>query len=299
MPVDGQIRLAVAIPTEWDADMKSPVLRCLQMACLSLSLGSRAAAVETVMLADPEPSLALHIEGSTLSRSGEVAVRGGAESSIRGIGLTRERMLDRSMKPGANGGVITYQIIRDRLTRQEAGDPVVTRQPLDGTTATGRRDGSGRWLFFPAGKRVPGDVEELEFLTAFENRRWLPGRAVAIGETWEFPAEFIRRSLQRDIPQPEVVGMMKLREIGKNPAGQRQAIIDCVIRGGGGKSLPRGGAEAEGKLSGTLIVDLEKPGTMRLQLTGQFTISTQSGAESSRSVLPLTLMVKIEPAAAR
>ncbi len=275
--------------------MKSAVLRHLQTGCLALAIGSRAVAAESIVLADPDPALALHIEATTISRSGEVAVRGAEESSIRGIGLTRERVLDRSMKPGAAGGIVTYQIVGDRLTRQEAGKPAVTRQPLDGTSATGRRDPSGRWRFSPAGKRVPGDVEELEFLTAFENRRWFPGRAVAIGETWEFPAEFIRRSLQRDIPQPEVAGLMKPREIGKNPAGHRQAVIDCVIRGGGNAPLPGGEAGAEGQLSGTLIVDLEQPGTMRLQLTGHLTTTARRGADSTRIALPLTLMVRIEP----
>lgn len=246
------------------------------------------------MLADPDPALPLRVEASTFSRNGEVTVRGAGESSVRGIGITRDRVLERAARPTASGLVVTCRILSDRLTRRTGGEPVVTRQPLDGMTATGRRDASGRWRFAPEGRRVPGDVEQLEFLDAFENRGWLPGRKVAVGDSWEFPAAFIRRSLENEIAHPEVVGLMKLREISRDEAGRRSAIIDCVIRGGGGAEGTAGTA-ADGKLSGTLIVDLEKPGAMRLQLTGQFTILTRRDGGSVRSELPITLMVKIEP----
>jgi len=252
---------------------------------------------ESVMLANPDEKLALKIEASTGTKGGTVTRSGAAGSVSQTVDITRTRLVERTMKPDATGGEVTCRILKDRIVTAVDGKSESTAGPLDGKVATGLRNGAGNWTFTLADQTASGDVvQQLEELAGFENRKWLPGRMVAVGETWNFTPWFIHHSLQRDIPNPQVVGMMKLREIGKAPDGSRQATIDCFIRGGGETKGPDGGgAKAEGGLKGVLIVNLDQPSRMRMDLTGNLETGSEVKAGTTSASLPLTMSVTIEP----
>lgn len=259
---------------------------------------SSAHAGESVMLANPDEKLALRIEASTGTKGGVVTSSGTAGSVRQTIDITRSRVVERTMKPGADAhGEVTCRFLQDRIVTAVDGKPATAAGPLDGKVATGLPDSTGNWTFTLTDQTASGDVvQQLEELAGFENRKWLPGRKVEIGETWNFTPWFILSSLQRDIPNPQVVGMMKLSELGKAPDGSRQAIIDCVIRGGGEADTPDGsGAKAEGSLKGVLIVNLDQPGRMRMDLAGKLETGSEKKSGTTSASLPLTMSVKIEP----
>ena len=257
-------------------------------------------AVESVLLKDPDTKLALKIETSTVAKGGRAETTGAAGQTSQSIDITRERLIHRTMHPDAIGGEVSYRIIRDAITTAIDGKPDSKTGGLQGKTAKALRNGAGNWTFSLTGSAAYGEAaNDLEMLGAFENRKWLPGRKVAIGESWNFNPNFIRRILQRDVPNPQVIGIMKLRKVDKAPDGTRQAIIDCYIRGGGKKALTGGAvADAETGLAGSLTVNLDQPGRMRFYLSGRLNTGTTKGGESARAILPLNMSVKINPLAA-
>lgn len=278
----------------WNALMKHSLLRALLATAL---FSGPLAAAESVLLADPDVKLGLKIEASTVSKNGRTVTTGAGGSNTRSVDITRTRQLQRTMAPDATGGEVTYRILKDHITTVVDGKKENTTAPLDGKVATGLRNGAGNWTFTLADGTATGEaVEQLEILAGFENRRWLPNRKVEVGESWNFAPNFIRASLKRDIPNPQVMGTMKLRQIGKAPDGTRQAIIDCFIRGGGQKELPQGGgAQADGGLTGNLTVNLDQPGRMRFHLVGKLATGAEDGSGTARAMMPLTLTLKTDP----
>lgn len=261
----------------------------------SLSLSAE----ESVMLKDPDPNLALKIESSTVAKGGRAETSGAAGQTSQAIDITRTRLIQRTMRPDAIGGEVAYRILRDEVTTAVNGKPSVKTGELEGKTAVARRNGAGNYTFSLPDSVAYGDAaSDLEMLGAFENRKWLPGRKVAIGESWNFNPSFIRRALQKDVPNPEVIGIMKLRSIEKAVGGTRQAVIDCYIRGGGTKTLADGAvADAETGLAGNLTVNLDQPGRMRFYLSGKLDTGTSKSGESARALLPLNMTVKLSPLA--
>lgn len=254
-------------------------------------------AQESVMLANPDEKLALKIEATTGTKGGSVTRSGATASVSQTVDITRTRIVERTLKPNTTGGEVTCRFLQDRIMTAVDGKSDTNPGPLNGKVATGLRDSAGKWTFTLAEKTATGAaVQQLEELAGFENRKWLPGRKVAVGETWNFTPWFIRSSLQRDIANPQVVGIMKLRELGKAADGSRQATIDCVINGGGETEAPDGSiAKAEGDLKGVLIVNLDQPARMRMDLVGKLETGSEKKTGTTSASLPLNLSVKIEP----
>lgn len=254
-------------------------------------------AAESVLLKEPDPSLALKIVTSTVAKGGQAKTTGTAGQTTQLIDITRERLIQRTMQPDAIGGEVSYRILRDAISTSVNGTPSAKTGDLEGKTAKARKNGAGNWTFsLPAGTAYGEAAGDLEMLGGFENRKWLPGRKVAIGESWNFNPTFIRRALQRDVPNPQVIGIMKLRKIDKAPDGTKQAIIDCFIRGGGEKTQADGSvADAETGLAGTLTVNLDQPGRMSFYLSGRLNTGTTKGGDSARAIIPLNMSVKLSP----
>ncbi|MEP4078128.1 hypothetical protein [Haloferula sp.] len=255
------------------------------------------AAAELVLLKDPDPQMALKIESSTEAKGGRSETKDATGQARQSIDITRTRLIHRTMHPDAIGGEVSYRIFRDGITTTLNGKPSIKSGGLEGRTAKARKNGAGNWTFSIPGASAFGEAAgDLEMLGGFENRKWLPGRKVAIGESWNFAPNFIRRALQRDVPNPQVIGIMKLRKVEKAADGTRQAVIDCYIRGGGSNTLVDGAvAEAETGLAGTLTVNLDQPGLMKLYLSGRLNTGTSNARGSARAVMPLNMSVKISP----
>jgi hypothetical protein len=254
-------------------------------------------AAESVLLKEPDPRIALKIESSTVAKGGRAETTGATGRTTQSIDITRERLIQRTMQPDAIGGEVSYRILRDAITTAVNGSQAAKTGGLEGKTAKARKNGAGNWAFsLPDGSAYGEAADDLEMLGAFENRKWLPGRKVAIGESWNFNPTFIRRALQRDVPNPQIIGIMTLRKIDKAPDGTKQAIIDCYIRGGGDKTMTDGAvADAEAGLGGTLSVNLDQPGRMRFYLSGTLNTGASKGSDSARALMPLNMSVKLDP----
>ncbi len=144
-------------------------------------------AEESVMLANPDEKLALKIEATTGTKGGTVTRSGATASLTQKVDITRTRIVERTLKPGAAGGEVTCRFLQDRIVTAVDGKSETSAGPLDRKVATALRDSDGRWTFTLGDKPATGNVaQQLEELAGFENRKWLPGRKVAAGETWNF-----------------------------------------------------------------------------------------------------------------
>ncbi|MFC7339177.1 hypothetical protein ACFQY0_18430 [Haloferula chungangensis] len=277
--------------------MSTPLFLSSFFAGIVCAASLPALASESVLLKEPDPKLGLEISSSTAAEGGVAETSSSAGHTTQSISITRERLIRRTMRPDGIGGVVSYHILRDAIHTSINGTSTSKTGDLEGKTATAGKNGAGNWSFSLPEASVYGEAaKDLEMLGAFENRKWLPGRKVAIGETWNFNPTFIRRALQRDVPNPQVIGIMKLRKVDKAPDGSDQAIIDCFIRGGGEKTMSDGSvADAETGLAGTLTVNLDQPGRMRLYLSGRLNTGTVKGGETARAIVPLNMSVKINP----
>ncbi|MEM1084445.1 MAG: hypothetical protein AAGI48_09990 [Verrucomicrobiota bacterium] len=261
----------------------------------SLTIGVLSA-VEPVLLKNPAPELPLRIQTSTIAKGGRASSTVPTGTTSQTIDITRKRHIERTMRNDALGGEVTYRILQDVITTAVNGKTENKTGPLEAKSPKARKNGAGNWTFSLEGTALGEAADDLEMLGAFENRKWLPERKVAIGESWNFEPSFIRRSLQRDIPNPQVTGVMKLREIGTAPDGTRQAIIDCFIRGGGRSETPTGATvTAETGLVGNLTVNLDQPGRMRFYLNGKLATGVAKPGDSAKVMMPLNLSVTINP----
>jgi hypothetical protein len=277
--------------------MIRPLLQSVLCGSFLFAAASPLYAIESVFLKDPDPNLALKIESSTVAKGGRAETTGAAGTTQQSIDITRERLIYRTLLPDAIGGEVSYRILRDAITTSINGSSKSKTGGLEGKTAKALKNGAGNWTFSLADAIAYGEAaDDLEMLGAFENRKWLPGRKVAIGESWNFNPSFIRRALQRDVPNPQVIGIMKLRKVEKARDGTRQAIIDCYIRGGGDTTLADGSvADAETGLAGNLTVNLDQPARMRFYLSGKLDTGTTQGTQTARATIPLSMSVKISP----
>ncbi|MGB6222988.1 hypothetical protein [Haloferula sp.] len=276
--------------------MMNPLLKTLVTSALFSTTILQASAEERVMLKEPDPKIALRIETSTVVKGGEAESAGPGGTVREKIDITRERLMQRTMTPDAIGGEVSYRILKDSITTSLNGKVDTKTGPLEGKTATARLNGAGNWTFSLSGIATGDAVQELSMLEGIENRRWLPGREVAVGESWNFSPNFIRRSLQRDFPHPQVSGLMKLRKVEKKSDGTRQAIIDCFIRAGSSKVLDDGEViDAETGLVGSLTVNLDRPGLMRIYLSGKLNTGASKDGETARAVMPLNMSAKFDP----
>lgn len=255
-----------------------------------------AGAEETVLLQDPPAEQGLVVKWRSSSH-GWIGSRVGDLPEIdRPVKFAHEHVWQRTYVDDALGGTVTYRIIKDETVVELDGEPRKLSGPLEGLRVEGLKNGAGSWVFsLPAGSTaLGGQAYELERLGAFENHRWLPNRKVAIGESWNFTPAYLRSALRHDLPHAEMVGVMKLRAIEKNSDGSRQAVIDCVIRGGG-ESVSAGGeaSGAEGLLAGNVTVNLDRP-EAAMHLSGRLVTAARSGAERSGATMPITINVFLE-----
>lgn len=253
------------------------------------------AAGEGVLLKDPDEKIGVRIQSVNQSSGGQVRTDG-VEGASATVSMTRTRQFERRFLPDALGGKLHYRILRDSIVSQLDGETTPTRGPLDGKLVVGTRNGAGNWVFDIEGAPAVGEqVAELDLLGAFENKRWLPGRVVKVGDSWDFTPRFIRHSLRRDLPGSEAVGVMKLREVGKAADGSRQAVIDCVIRGGGQQAAGDKVRQADANLSGVMTVNLDRPGELSIRLRGTLVSGARVGSAGSTARMPLTMNLSMTP----
>ncbi len=255
-------------------------------------------AQERVMLKDADEKIGLRIHSVNRSSGGRVETEGAGAGSAGSatVAVTRTRQIERRYLPDPLGGKLRYHFVRDQVASQVDGESRQAPGPLHGKRVTGTRNGAGNWVFDIEGGVAVGDqVEELDLLGAFENKRWQPNRMVQVGDSWDFTPRFIRQTLKRDLPASEAVGVMKLREIGKAADGSRQAVIDCVIHGGGEQATGGGLRKADATLSGVMTVNLDRPGELRLRLSGTLVSGAEVGAARSTAKMPLTMTLETTP----
>lgn len=256
-----------------------------------------ASAEDFYLLKEAPETMALRIDTTTISRGGVVKSSAPGVATQKAVGVTRHRLIQRRFLEDALGGKVFYKILLDEVATNLGGTVERVTAPLSGKTAVGMKNAAGNRTFVLEDGVAMGEaVQDLKAIGTLENRRWLPGRKVKVGETWEFVPAFIRGTLRRDLPTAVVVGMMTLRSVETTSAGIRQAVIDCSIRGGGEEARPgQKVIAAEVLLSGNLVVNLDQPGNMTIRLTGNVITGARVGAAKSKVKMPLTMTLKISP----
>lgn len=275
--------------------MIQKVLRALVFA--SSMTGSPAFAAESYVLKEAGPEVGLQVETLSVVRGGVTESNAGGATKTLITNLVRRRQWQRTYLADALGGKVRYRILRDVVGTRLGGKEELSRGPLAGKVAVGRKNGAGNWAFsLETGSAVGDQIDELSAMDLIENRRWLPNRMVEVGETWEFVPHFIRGSLRRDVPDSVAVGIMELLSVTKKADGTREALIKVVVRAGGESVKGIGNiVGAEGNLSGTLVTNLDRPGTMLLKLTGILLTAAKVGTADSVAKLPVTLRFESKP----
>ncbi len=255
-------------------------------------------AAETYLLKEPDEKLSLKVETLSVAKGAVTTTRtSGATRTHHQADVVRWREWKRTFRPDALGGKVHYHMLRDEVATRLDGEDDVKAGPLHGKVTVGQRNGAGNWTFtLLEGSAVGAQVDELEAMEAIENRRWLPNRKVAIGETWEFTPQFVRDTLRRDVKQAVAVGVMELVAVDEKPGGGRQARIKVVIRAGGEEvKSSREVVGAEGLLAGEMTVELDRPGAMVLRLNGTMISEAKVGASDAVARIPVTLRFESEP----
>ncbi|MGB1129358.1 MAG: hypothetical protein ACPG4K_04860 [Haloferula sp.] len=275
--------------------MIQKVLKPLVLA--SLMTGSLALGAESYVLKEPGPEVGLQVETLSVVRGGVTESSAGGATKTLITDVVRRRQWQRTYLADALGGKVHYRMLRDDVGTRLDGKEDLSRGPLAGRVAVGRKNGAGNWAFsLETGSAVGDQIDELTAMESIENRRWLPNRMVEVGETWEFVPQFIRGSLRRDVPDSVAVGIMELLSVTKKADGTREALIKVVVRAGGESVKGIGNVVgAEGNLSGTLVMNLDKPGTMLLKLTGIVVTAAKVGSADSVAKLPVTLRFESKP----
>lgn len=267
------------------------------LAIASITTLSSAQAIESYLLKEPDPEVALHVETLTLVKGGITESTAGGKTQKVRTDVVRRREWQRTYSKDALGGKVRFRMLRDEVGSRLDGKELLKSGPLAGKTAVGQPNGAGNWTFsLETGTAVGDEVDELKAMEAIENRRWLPNRLVEVGETWEFVPQFIRGSLRRDVPDAVAVGLMELLSVTKKPDGTREALIKVVVRAGGESVKGVGNVVgAEGALSGSLKTNLDKPGLMSLRLNGKVVTAAHVGSADSVAQLPVTLSFDSKP----
>ena len=269
----------------------------MSLACLVL-FASSALGAETYLLKEPDEALGLSVETLSVAKDATTTSRGeGRARTTHKADIVRWRQWNRTFRNDALGGKVHYRMLRDEITTRLDGDEKTQAGGLHGRIAVGQRNGAGNWVFTLAEGTAVGDqVAELDAMQAIENRRWLPNRKVAIGETWEFTPQFIRNSLRRDVKNAVAIGLMELLSVDTTADGVRQARIKVVVRAGGEEvKSAREVVGAEGLLSGEMTVDLDRPGAMVLRLAGTVVSEARVGSTDAVARIPVTLRFESKP----
>jgi hypothetical protein len=250
-----------------------------------------------VLLSDPPSALGLSIESVTESIGGEAKITKGEGTQATKISLMRSRSFERRHQGDPNGGKVVYRILIDRVMTSASGEASQHPSLLEGFTLNAMKGNDGKWLFTPESGNIQGDaVTEVELLEAFENRRWMPGRVVEVGDSWPFTPGFIQGTLRKDLRSAKASGLMKLIAVQKLEDGTRQAVIECSITGGGREE--RGVAQvaaAQLSLSGKVVVNIDRPGIIVCNLSGRMASGVKSGTTEKEVEMPVSLKLKISP----
>lgn len=254
-------------------------------------------AAESYVLKEPGEEIGLQVETLTLVKGGVT------ESTVAGVtkrmktDVVRRRMWQRTFQKDALGGKVRYRMLRDEVGSRVDGKENLRDGGLAGKVAVAQKNGAGNWVFMlESGTAVGEQVEELKSMETIENRSWLPNRRVQIGETWEFVPKFIRGALRRDVPDSVAIGIMELVSVERKPDGTNEALIKVVVRAGGESVKGIGNVVgAEGLLSGTLVVNLDKPGVMVMRLNGTVVTEAIVGEADSVARLPVTMRFDAKP----
>ena len=149
----------------------------------------------------------------------------------------------------------------------------------------------GDWTFQLDGSvplsQTQADIEEMQ---VYLKRDWFPSRELKLGDSWEFDPAWVKTIIERDLDKAQTIGTMSLRQI-RNSADHPMAVVDIAIHCAGG-DLRNDGSEvaAAVELTGQIVVNLETMLDESLTLKGTISIATDRVSESSKVVLPISLV---------
>lgn len=214
------------------------------------------------------------------------------------LAITGERDLVWTFRPeGADGsrrGMVMVNALSSTTTSVIAGKEDVTREvsPLTGEMFSMGQVAKGAWKFELDGSiRTAVVTEEIDEMTVYLKRQWLPEKPVKLGDSWEFDPAWVNLVVRRDLRHAKTIGTMKLRQVRRTETLQ-MAVIDVNIRGTGSDFRPDGTeAKATVELSGELTINLDTMLDEELVLKGKIELSTATATTGTAIVLPVTLRV--------
>ncbi len=221
----------------------------------------------------------------------------GGKSSSGSIAITRERELLWTFRdPAADGtrrGMVKVSKITTSTKTVIDGktENLNDTSPLVGKMFAMSKTPKGAWKFELDGSipmiRVQSEIDEL---TVYLKRDWYPARDVNVGDSWEFDPAWVKMVIQRDFPNAQTMGTMRLRQVRRSE-NRQVAVIDVSIQSTGAK-FQSDGSSGEGSvdLTGQVTVNLDTMLDESLELKGTVTTNTNKGGETTKTRLPIRLV---------
>lgn len=276
--------------------MTMSFLLIVGLACGGLASLAEAQIVFGPVRSQPGQSIRLLSHSDTPGGTITQTSLGGATQGS--LAITRERDLVWTFRPaaddGSRRGMVKVNALSTSTTSVIAGkeDLVTETSPLTGKMFAMSQPPKGEWKFELDGSIPTTRVaEEIDEMTVYLKRRWMPEKAVRLGDSWEFDPAWINLIIRRDLRHAKTIGTMKLRQL-RRTENLELAVIDVTIRGTGGDFQPDGTeAKAAVELSGQMTVNLKTMLDEELVLKGKVESSTSTATKGTKLVLPVNLRV--------
>ena len=275
--------------------MKHTSLAASALALVALLTPASAGIIFGPVRAQPGESVRLVTRSDTQGGTIEKSISGKTRRGT--IEIIRERELIWMFREPAKDGTLRGMVRVPKLTTASKivldgkTDNISDPSPLTGKMFSMTKAPKGDWNFELDGSvplaQIQADIEEMQ---VYLKRDWYPAREVKLGDSWEFDPAWIKRIISRDLDKAQTIGTMTLRQI-RNAATYQSVVIDIAIHSSGGDFRKDGSAvTATVELTGQVIVNL---GTMldeSLTLKGTITTATDRVSETSKMVLPITVV---------
>ena len=177
-------------------------------------------------------------EGNILITVGDRTIQG--QMDMSGLQVTEDEVMAFAEERPA---VVKVRYVTDQMeTRQAIGDKVSEgseRGPLHGRTVIGEMV-SDHWRFKMAqGNPTRLQTQALRELAGDFGAEFYPARPLSVGESWEVPAQAVKRWLGHDLIRSEGTAVLTLEKITEHE-GERCAKVLMEISAGGSMLDPDG-----------------------------------------------------------
>lgn len=225
----------------------------------------------------------------TITENGTVKVVGGKQDGNGEMFIQRVRIFEQTRSK--DGYKYDIQQNDSSASFRWGGQehPSETHSALIGRPVTAKRGDEGWELTLAEGNASPEQESEIEAFEAYANRDWLPGRPVAVGDSWPCEPGFIRHFVNSDLINTDAGGTLTLLAIKDG-----NAAVSVHIEGNGTQVDEKKGtiSKAGIDLRGTVVFSAKTGLDSALDLKGKVTSGVQYSSGEIKAVL-LPVVVKV------